>query len=89
MGEIGNAAAIRDAVEILGVTQGGHGIAAMNDPGVMDFLAERGVALELCPTSNIRTGALARQLGKSSARIEEHPLKPFFDSGILRGAFNG
>lgn len=82
VGEIGNAAAIQEAVEILDVTRVGHGIAAMNDSRVMDFLAEHGVNLELCPTSNIRTGALARQLGKTSADIEEHPLKMFFDRGI-------
>ncbi len=82
VGEIGNASAIQEAVEILGVTRVGHGIAAMNDSCVMDFLQERGITLELCPTSNIRTGALARQLGKSFARIEEHPLKKFFDRGL-------
>lgn len=82
VGEIGNAASVREAVELLGVTRVGHGIAAMNDSSVMDFLAERGVTLELCPTSNIRTGALARQIGRPSGRIEEHPLKIFFDRGL-------
>jgi aminodeoxyfutalosine deaminase len=82
VGEIGNAASVREAVELLGVTRIGHGIAAMNDPSVMDFLAERGVTLELCPTSNIRTGALAQQIGKPLARIEEHPLKMFYDRGM-------
>jgi aminodeoxyfutalosine deaminase len=82
VGEIGNAASVRDAAELLGVTRIGHGIAAMNDPSVMDFLAERGVTLELCPTSNIRTGALARQIGKPSARIEDHPMKMFFERGL-------
>jgi aminodeoxyfutalosine deaminase len=82
VGEIGNAASVREAVELLGVTRIGHGIAAMNDASVMDFLMERRVTLELCPTSNIRTGALARQIGKPSARVEEHPLKTFFDRGM-------
>jgi len=82
VGEIGDAASVSEAVEVLGVTRIGHGIAAINDPGVMDFLKERGVTLELCPTSNIRTGALARQIGKASARIKEHPLKIFFDRGL-------
>jgi aminodeoxyfutalosine deaminase len=82
VGEIGNAASVREAVELLGVTRVGHGIAAMNDASVMDFLVERGVTLELCPTSNIRTGALARQIGKPAASIEEHPLKIFFERGI-------
>jgi aminodeoxyfutalosine deaminase len=82
VGEIGNAAAVREAVEILHVTRIGHGIAAMNDSSVVDFLKEHGVTLELCPTSNMRTGALALQLGKSAARIEEHPLKIFLDGGL-------
>lgn len=82
VGEIGNAASVQESVELLGVTRIGHGIAAMNDSRVIDFLAERGVALELCPTSNIRTGALARQLRKLSTSIDEHPLKMFFDRGI-------
>jgi adenosine deaminase len=82
VGELGNAASVQEAVEILGVTRIGHGIAAMNDSSVMDFLAEREITLELCPTSNIRTGALTRQLGKPLARIEEHPLKMFFDRNI-------
>lgn len=82
VGEIGSAASVREAVELLGVTRIGHGIAAINDSSVMEFLAERGITLELCPTSNLRTGALARQIGKASANIEEHPLKTFFDRGI-------
>jgi adenosine deaminase len=82
VGEIGNAASVREAVELLGVTRIGHGIAAMNDASVMDFLVERGVTLELCPTSNIRTGALARQIGKLSAHIEEHPIKMLFERGM-------
>jgi aminodeoxyfutalosine deaminase len=82
VGEIGNAVSVREAVQHLGVTRIGHGIATMNDPSVMNFLAERGVTLELCPTSNIRTGALAGQIGKPSARIEEHPLKMFFERGL-------
>jgi aminodeoxyfutalosine deaminase len=82
VGEIGSAASVREAVELLGVTRIGHGISAMNDTKVVDFLSDRGVTLELCPTSNIRTGALARQIGKASASINEHPLKLFFNRGI-------
>ena len=82
VGEIGSPASVKEAVELLGVTRIGHGIAAVNDQSVMDFLMERKITLELCPTSNIRTGALARQIGKPSARLEEHPLKMFFDRGL-------
>jgi aminodeoxyfutalosine deaminase len=43
----------------------------------MDWLASRGITVENCPTSNICTGALARQLGKTEASIQEHPLPVF------------
>ena len=46
------------------------------------MLAERAIPLEICPQSNVRTGALAKQLGRSSARIEEHPLPDLFRHGI-------
>ena len=63
-GEIGDARAVRDAIEYLGVARIGHGIAAMHDRALMEELAERRIPLEICPTSNLRTGALARQLGR-------------------------
>lgn len=81
-GEIGGPESIRDAVEILGAERIGHGIAAMRDPRTMDLLVERKIPLELCPTSNLRTGALARQLGRASARIEDHPLSLFMRRGL-------
>lgn len=81
-GEIGGPAKIREAVELLGAERIGHGIAAMHDPALMDFLAERRVALEICPQSNLETGALALQLGRSDARIEDHPLPRLFRHGI-------
>ncbi len=82
-GEVGGPEAVRDAVDLLGVERIGHGIAVMRDPSLLGSLAARRIPLELCPTSNLRTGALARQLGKSEARVEEHPLRAFFDRGIL------
>src|SRR6185312_7885581 len=35
----------------------GHGLRALEDPALMDELARRGVALDICPTSNLKTGA--------------------------------
>ena len=63
-GEIGGPEKIREAIELLGVERIGHGIAAIHDPALMDLLAERRIPLEVCPVSNIWTGALARQLGQ-------------------------
>ena len=73
-GEIGGPEKIREAIEILGVERIGHGIAAIRDVRLMEMLAERGIPLEICPASNLRTGALDVQLGKSGATMEEHPL---------------
>jgi aminodeoxyfutalosine deaminase len=81
-GEVGGAEKVREAVELLGAERIGHGIAAINDPALMDLLAERGIPLEICPASNVRTGALARQLNCQVATIEQHPLPQFFRHGI-------
>jgi adenosine deaminase len=81
-GEIGGPEKIREAVELLGAERIGHGIAAINDPALMDFLADRRIPLEICPQSNIRTGALALQLRRTVARIEDHPLAALFRHGI-------
>jgi len=81
-GEIGGPEQIREAVELLGVERIGHGIAAIHDPALMDLLAHRRVVLEICPASNLHTGALARQLNSASARIEDHPLPRLLRHGI-------
>jgi aminodeoxyfutalosine deaminase len=81
-GELGGAHDVREAVETLGVARIAHGIGAMHDPRVMEYLAARRVALEICPTSNLRTGALALQLGISAAQMPQHPLPVFLDRGL-------
>jgi len=81
-GEIGGPEKIREAVELLNVERIGHGIAAIHDPSLMDLLADRRIPLELCPGSNILTGALARQLSQPSATIEAHPLPQLLRHGI-------
>ncbi len=81
-GEMGGADKIREAIEFLGVERIGHGIAAINDPSLMDLLAERKIPLEICPGSNLKTGALACQLARKDVRIEDHPLPAFFRHGI-------
>jgi len=81
-GEVGGPDKIREAIELLGVERIGHGIAAIHDPALMDLLTERKIPLEVCPASNLRTGALARQLNREHARIEDHPLPTLFRRGI-------
>ena len=81
-GEVGGPERIREAIELLGVERIGHGIAAIKDSALMDLLAERKIPLEICSQSNIRTGALARQLARDNAQIEDHPLPRLFRHGI-------
>jgi len=73
---------VREAVELLGAERIGHGIAAIRHERTMDFLASRQIPLEICPTSNLRTGALARQLGLSEAMPTDHPLRQLFAHGL-------
>src|SRR5712692_24190 len=81
-GEVGGPEKIREAIELLGAERIGHGIAAFHDPELMDLLAERKIPLEICPESNMKTGALARQLRREDARIEDHPLPKLLRHGI-------
>lgn len=53
----------------------GHGFTAAQDSDLMDELAQRQIPLELCITSNLRTGVC-----KSAA---EHPAKNYFDRGLM------
>jgi aminodeoxyfutalosine deaminase len=81
-GEIGGPEIVRESVELLGAERIGHGIGVMRDERTMDFIAARNIPLELCPTSNLRTGALARQIGRPTAGYEQHPLPSFFRRGL-------
>jgi adenosine deaminase len=71
-GEVGGPEAVREAVNILGAERIGHGIAVMHDP-----------ALENCPSSNLATGALAKQIGKAHASLADHPLAKLLERGSL------
>lgn len=74
-GETTGPQTVWDALRDLAAERIGHGIAAAEDPKLLEFLAERQIALEVCPTSNVRTRAVAR--------IEEHPLPRLVEAGLL------
>jgi aminodeoxyfutalosine deaminase len=81
-GEMGGPRSVRDAIEILGAERIGHGISAIRDEKLMDLLIERQISLEICPKSNLCTGALAKLLGVKQARLEDHPLAKFIAGGV-------
>ena len=82
-GEIGGLKSVVDAVEILGAERIGHGISVMHDDTLAKSLANRHVVLEICPSSNLATGALARQTGKPDASLADHPLRKLIKLGSL------
>jgi adenosine deaminase len=54
-GETGGADEVREAVEALEPSRIGHGVRSTDDPAVMALLRERGIVLEVCPSSNLNT----------------------------------
>ncbi len=54
-GETGGADEVREAVEALNPERIGHGVRSTDDPSVMALLRERGIVLEVCPSSNLNT----------------------------------
>jgi adenosine deaminase/aminodeoxyfutalosine deaminase len=59
----------------IGAERIGHGLSAQYDAELMEVLAERQVPIEICITSNVRTG--------SCASFAEHPVRRYFDSGLM------
>jgi adenosine deaminase/aminodeoxyfutalosine deaminase len=58
----------------LGAERIGHGIAAIRDAALLCHLRERDIPLEICITSNLVTGVVAR--------LEDHPIRRLFDAGV-------
>jgi aminodeoxyfutalosine deaminase len=73
-GETGGPETIWDALRDLGAERIGHGIAAARDPELMSYLADNGIVLEVCPTSNVRTRAVPS--------LDEHPLPALVAAGV-------
>ncbi|HXF69697.1 MAG TPA: adenosine deaminase [Thermoflexus sp.] len=73
-GEIGPPANIRHAILVLGAHRIGHGIQAIHDVEVLRLLHERNIPLEICPTSNLQTGAVAG--------FHHHPLPDLYRLGL-------
>ena len=73
-GEAAGAESIWQAINELGATRIGHGVKAIEDPRLMDYLAKHEIGMESCITSNIQTSTITD--------IKLHPLKSFLDHGI-------
>ncbi len=62
------------ALRELGAERIGHGVGSAADPALLAHLASQGIALEVCPTSNVCTGAVPS--------LAEHPLPALLAAGV-------
>jgi aminodeoxyfutalosine deaminase len=73
-GEVAGPESIRGALDVLHADRLRHGIRAIEDPGLVGELAGRGTVLDVCPISNLRTGAVAS--------LADHPLPALVSAGV-------
>lgn len=73
-GECGSVDNVREAIA-LGAKRLGHGIALEKSPELRRLCKEKGIGIEMCPTSNLQT--------KAVENLEYYPLKPFLEEGLL------
>ena len=73
-GELLGPAAVETTLAAIGPHRLGHGVRAVEDPRVLDLVAEAGVALEVCPGSNIAMGVY----GTAS----EVPVRTIVEAGV-------
>ncbi|MBE8168482.1 MAG: adenosine deaminase [Shewanella sp.] len=74
-GEADSAKSMWQAINELGATRIGHGVKAIHDPKLMDYLVKHKIGIESCPTSNLHTSTVES--------YQTHPIKQFLDAGVL------
>jgi aminodeoxyfutalosine deaminase len=74
-GEVVGPSSVRGALEALEADRIRHGIRAVDDPGLVREIAGRRLVLDVCPISNLRTGAVRS--------LDEHPLPQLVAAGVL------
>ncbi len=73
-GESEGPPSVRGALDALRADRIRHGIRAVEDPALVTEIAERGVVLDVCPISNLRTGVVER--------LPDHPLPGLVAAGV-------
>ena len=73
-GEAAGAASVRGALDVLAADRLRHGIRAIEDPGLVRELADRGIVLDVCPISNVRTRVVPS--------LAVHPLPDLVSAGV-------
>ena len=73
-GEAAGPESIWEAVRHLNVERIGHGVAASRDPELMNYLLKRGITIEMCPISNLKTRVVSS--------LKKHPIRTFLEKGL-------
>ncbi|MEU5418635.1 adenosine deaminase [Streptomyces sp. NPDC001407] len=73
-GELAGPSSVRDCLDDLRAGRVGHGVRAAEDPRLLRKLAERGVACEVCPTSNVALGVYEKP--------SDVPLRVLYEAGV-------
>jgi adenosine deaminase len=85
-GESGPPAYVREAIEVFAPTRLGHGLSTAWDPSVTELVRERGVTLEMCPTSNWLTHGVGSVAAHPALRLLREDVKVTLntdDPGIM------
>ncbi|MEV4808070.1 adenosine deaminase [Nonomuraea sp. NPDC049421] len=68
-GEAAGPESVWEALDVLGAARIGHGVRSADDPALLDRLRRDGITLEMCPTSNLQTGAVRETAAHPADRL--------------------
>eukprot|EP01126_Amoeba_proteus_P025419 TRINITY_DN2537_c0_g2_i2.p1 TRINITY_DN2537_c0_g2~~TRINITY_DN2537_c0_g2_i2.p1 ORF type:complete len:628 (+),score=127.26 TRINITY_DN2537_c0_g2_i2:490-2373(+) len=74
-GEAAGWESVQDSIQWCGAHRLGHGVTLNQNPRLVQLVADRGIAVEACITSNLQTKAILK--------VTDHPFRKYFDSGII------
>ncbi len=74
-GETGGPDSVWSSIRKLHAERLGHGVRSIEDPALVQYLAESGIPLEVCPTSNMRLGLYSG--------VATHPMRRLHDAGVV------
>lgn len=74
-GELAGPQSVWGALKALGAERIGHGVRSIEDPTLVEYLAENKIPLEVNPTSNLCLGVYPA--------LGEHPLRKLYEAGVI------
>ena len=67
---------VKRCIDELGTRRIQHGVRSVEDPELVSFLAEEGIALDVCPISNLKLAV------EGIKTMSDHPIRQLFDAGV-------